>query len=506
MSDNTRHRGGTLREVFDYGFSPLNPMTPSHVDPPFCAIYETLVGTDPEGNVVPMLAESWDVSSDQLVWRFKVRDDARFHSGDPCDAEAIVTAYNRKLAEGVIGLIPWEPIKEVRADAGNIVVIELNHPCLQLPTLLRSWHIAIHNEATRQQAGESFGTEVADGTGPFTLTEFDADRIRVTRWDAYPGTGMPWLENNGTAYLDGIEWLSVSSPTERTRLLVEGDVDCVQNPAPADVDELRRRDGFTVVEFQQRSNIHLALNFEHTELGFNDTRVRQALSHAIDRERLVQEAAAGHGDATYGLLGSAFRYYESDVEDYNQYEPALAAALLDDAGWTRQGGGIREQGGVPLRFEVIGHDDPLPRRTLELVANMLREIGVAVTPRYETPFGPFVSAIAEGVPAFLSKWLWADPFAGVQAFTASWARPGPNWQQASIPELDDAYRDWWSATSTRELADAASRAQLAAAEHLPLIPLFTPNTIWVCTNRIHGWKPTETNLYPFYQDVWKEPS
>lgn len=235
----------------------------------------------------------------------------------------------------------------------------------------------------------------------------------------------------------------------------------MQNPAPADVPHLKRRDDLTVVEFQQRSNVYLALNFEYTELG---------------------------------------------VERFNAYDPHRASSLLDEAGWRRGSDGTREKEGVRLACEVIGHDDPMLRTTLDLVAEMLHQVGIEITPRYETPFGPFVSAIVDGVPAFLSKWLWADPFEGVQAFTASWARPAPNWQQAHVPALDDAYRTWWTATSERELAMAASQAQVIAAEQLPLLPLFTPNTIWVCTDRIHGWRPTERNLYPFYQGVWKEPS
>ena len=78
-------RGGILREGYDYDFSRADPATGAHVDPSWCAIYETLVVADPEGRLGPMLAESWQADPDGLAWRFRIRPDARFQSGERCD-------------------------------------------------------------------------------------------------------------------------------------------------------------------------------------------------------------------------------------------------------------------------------------------------------------------------------------------------------------------------------------------------------------------------------------
>ncbi|MEE9277031.1 MAG: ABC transporter substrate-binding protein, partial [Dehalococcoidia bacterium] len=446
MADHSPRRGGVLREAFDYEFSRMDPTAGAHIDPACCALYETVLSRDPTGAVAPMLAESWEISDDGLQWRLRINPKARFHSGDPCDAAAVVAAFERHRdpAEGRTGLFHWKPVKSITPAPGSTVVVELHHPCVRLPSVLRSWHAAVHNEATRARAGEDFGYSVVDGTGPFTLAQFEPECVRVERWAEYPGTGAPWFRNRATAYLDAVEWTPITDPSMRTRALLDGAVDCIQNPALEDVDRLRNHPDLRVVEFQQRSNLYLAVNFERTDLGFDDVRVRRALSHAMDRDRLVREAAHGHGVATPTLVGNAFEYYDPEVERYNQFDPTEATALLAAAGWTLGADGIQQRNGTRLTFELVGQDDPIHRRTVGMVVDMLRAIGVEASARFAKPFAPFLEAVTAGPAAFVSKWLWPDVFEAVQGFTASWSRPSPNWQHASLPDLDQAFLAWWS--------------------------------------------------------------
>src|SRR5579864_8712591 len=105
---------------------------------------------------------------------------------------------------------------------------------------------------------------------------------------------------------------------------------------------------------------------------------------------------------------------------------------------------------------------------------------------------------------FINKWLWQDPLDAIIGFSATRGQPFPNWQQSSIPALDEAFRDWLKAGPADELKAAASKVQRIAAEQLPYIPLLTPDDIWVHSNKLHGWRPFAANLYPFYQDAWLE--
>ena len=79
-------RGGILREGYDYTFSRCDPATGAHVDPAWCAVYETATVADSEGRLGPSLATDWRQSPDGAEWRFRIRPEARYHSGRRCDA------------------------------------------------------------------------------------------------------------------------------------------------------------------------------------------------------------------------------------------------------------------------------------------------------------------------------------------------------------------------------------------------------------------------------------
>jgi ABC-type transport system substrate-binding protein len=102
------------------------------------------------------------------------------------------------------------------------------------------------------------------------------------------------------------------------------------------------------------------------------------------------------------------------------------------------------------------------------------------------------------------KWLWSSPMDVILLFAGSVGIPAPNWQNARIKALDDQFTAWQHANSPAQLKAAAQAAQLVAAEQLPYLPIYTPNAVWVHNKKVHGWRPTATTLYPFYNDVWME--
>jgi peptide/nickel transport system substrate-binding protein len=498
----TRARGGVLREGYDYDFSRVDPATGAHVDPAWCAIYETVVVADPDGQLGPMLAESWQADPDRLVWRFRIRPDARFHSGAPCDAAAVAAAFNLHgdPAESPVNAFFWTAIDRVEAD-GDDVVVRLHHPFAGLPSLLRSWHSAIHNQALRSRLGDSYGHGVAEGSGPFTLAAWKPGEVmEVTRWNDYPGSIVTWFENGETAHLDGVRWIPLLDETERAAALVRGDIDCVQNPSLLDVAQLQENPDLRVVAFQQSSLAYLALDHETEPLGFHDVRVRKAISHAIDRQAIVDRDLAGHGWPAYGPIPSASRWYAQDVERFNGYDPSRAEALLDEAGFPRGPDGVR------LRFRALVLEDATVRRASRSLVELLARVGIALELQEVSGFGAFYGALADHPEAFISKWFWPDPVDAIIGFVSSWSHAGPNWQRASIPAIDAACRAWQGAPDETALVSASRDIQLLSAEHLPLVPLFSPATVWAHHRRVHGWRPTPTNLYPFYGDVWLEPA
>ena len=427
----------------------------------------------------PRLAESWEVSEDGLHWRIRLREGARFHSGAACDAGAVLGPLEH-LRDAFPGrqLWYWDPVDNVEAEDARTLVFKLHYPYARLPSLLWGTHTTIYNEALRAAEPERFGFDVADGTGPFRLASWAPDRVVAERFDGYGGPAPA---------LDGIEWHAILDPLDRLRALERGEVDVVHGPPMADVDGLREDGRFVVVEHPQPSSVYLGLDWRRAELGFDDLRVREAISLAVDREAIVREVFAGRGAATWGPVPPGDEYYDPRVDEGRSFDPRRAAELLAAA-----------RGGEPIHCECVVQDDGFLRPLGELLVRQLAEVGVHLELRFAKPFAPFYDACAAGPPAFVNKWLWQDALDAVIGFASTGCKGFPNWQHASVPALDDAFDAWLRAGTTDELQAAASGAQLVAAAELPYVPLVTPNDVWVHTKRLKGFEPYPADLYPLY--------
>jgi peptide/nickel transport system substrate-binding protein len=472
-----------------------------HIDPPSVALYETIVVKGPDGQAHPGLAESWEISPDRLTWRFRLRPNARFHSGAPCDADAVVAALG-PLRWGHYDpprqLWYWDPVDTVRAEGTETVVFTLHHPYVRLPSLLWGTHTAIYNQRLRAADAERFGYELADGTGPFRFVSWSPERVVLERWPAYPGSQAGFLATGGPAKLDRIVWTMLLDPTARVAALERGEVDCIHGPAYGDVARLEGDPRFRVVRFRQAANAYLALNWERTDLGFDDVRVRRAISAAIDRSRLVREALLGYGAPTSGPLSPGGEFYDPIVERGRAYDPLGAARLLAAAGWVDGDDGIRTKDGRRLAFACVIQDDAIHKRVAAGLRDQLRAVGILLDLQPVLTFRGFYQTVASGPASFINKWLWQDPVDAAIGFTASWGRPFPNWQRAAVPRLDDAYRAWLRAETAEALQAAATEAQLIVADELPYIPLLVPDDVWVHSVQVTGWEPAQAILYPFY--------
>jgi peptide/nickel transport system substrate-binding protein len=498
MSLDDPVRGGVLREGYDYSFSRCDPGTGAHVDPAWCALYETLTIAGPDGGLGPMLSERWAPLDGQSAWRFSIRPDRRFHSGPPCDAEAVAQALrlHSDPKESPINAFFWKNVRTIEAE-GTSVVLHLREPAAAPPRLLRSWHSAVHNQKMRDQLGDEYGYRAADGTGPFKFVRFDPTTMfEVERWEEYPGAATNWQRNRGPAYLDGIRWIPVLSEHDRSVALEDGAVDCIQNASIFDVERLGANPDLEVTEFQQSALVYLGLDHQSTEEKFGDIRVRRAISSAIDRNALVAEDLAGHAWAAFGPIPSHSPWYDVEVEKIHRYDPQEALEQLDAAGLAPGPDGVR------LRFETLVVEDATVRRISTRIQNMLRLVGVEMRLREVSGFDALYAQLSQHPKAFISKWFWPEPVDAIIGFISSWSHSGPNFQRASSPTIDAACRAWETAIDEDEQRQAAQAIQRLSARELPLIPLFFPAAVWANHKRVHGWHPPVNDLYPLYNDVW----
>lgn len=482
------------REAFEYAFSPLSPDAP-HVDPPAVAVYQTLLVRGPDGGAAPAMAIEWTISDDGLTWLLRLRDDLAFHSGSPATSREVLATLQRLREHCLPGdrqLWYWDPVRDIDAPDQRTIRLRLHYPHPRLFTLLWGTHTAIHDEAMRSALGDDFGRVMANGTGPYRMASWTANRIRLER--ATASSHLP----------EGLVFSHLPSASDRLDALLADEVDCAHALDAVGLAALHDDSRFSVCRQRQPSNMYLSLDWARDDLGFDDVRTRQAMSLAIDRDRLVEVALGGLGAVAYGPLPPGLPFHDPAV-DRGRHDPGQARALLAGLGWQPGPDAVLERGGIRLAFECVVQDDPVFARVFDLVAQDLAQAGIRITPLPARPFADFYAAVGQHPAAAISKWLWPDPVEALIGFTSTSTAPFPNWQRASSPDLDAAFDAFLRATTAAGHQAAASTIQRIFIRDLPYVPLLTPDDTWAWNRRVTGFRPRPGDLYPAYDGVGVGP-
>lgn len=497
-------KGGQLIEGYDRDFSPLNPVLTPWDDPGFVALYEYPLIRDPDGEYKASMFESWEISPDLLTWTFTLKPDLKFQSGAPCDAQVVADNFNvfRDPNKGQNAIF-WPAVKNVTASGPTTVVATLHTPFTAFPETLATENAMVCNLEQVTKLGDKYGVTGADGTGPFTLGSYQpGTAVVVNRWDAYPGSGVPFVSNKGPAYLDSVKWVPIVEVGRRADEIETGSVNVVKNPAPQDISRLQSNADLVTTEFPALANFWISLDCGRTELGFDDVNVRQAISHAIDRKALADSLYFGHAVGTYGPIAPNVRWYDKGVEQFNQFDLDKANSLLDAAGWKMGSGGVREKNGQKLSWEHLADSGQPTTSPIidQAVVAMLAKAGVDMRLKAvdDATFNSQVYAGTKHPASWSYEWLWSSPIDLLVYFHVV---PSDEYNGA-IPAVKQACAAWQSAGSIDEMATAASQLQLAWAQYLPKIPILTTYNTWVAQDKVIGYNPIQSMLYPLYNDVW----
>jgi peptide/nickel transport system substrate-binding protein len=500
-------RGGTLREGYDLDFSRMDPVATNWYDPGFYALYQSLVNKDPKGRIVPDIATGWKFSRDGKTVTFKLRRGLKFHTGEPLTARAIKAVYDAiadpKSGSPLRSL--WTPVAKTLAPNDTTLVLQLKHPYFNVLNVVQTGYWAIVNTKTRNKVGPTnYGKKVIDGSGPFTFGEWvPGSHVTVKRWDSFPGSIVPYFKNKGPAYLDGIRWTAILEAGQRATRIERGEIDTLRGPNFPDVDRLKKNKDLVVTELKEWSGYFFGPNFKRTELGFDDLRVRRAMSHAIDREAISKKLLFGQAEPMYGPISSADAYYAKGVEKFNGYDPDESAKLLDEAGWKKGSDGILQKAGKKMSFELTIQAETFNQQLGAVLQAQLREIGMdAKVKSYDR--GTYFNKLFGGTDSWLFFYLWPVPIDVVSLFvnSANADGKGPNWSNAKIPQIDAALNQWLRAKNPAQLRAGSQKLQVKIAELLPVIPVVNRRAFWVNRKNVHGYLVHQWNLYPYYNDVW----
>ncbi|SDI54221.1 glutathione ABC transporter substrate-binding protein [Natribacillus halophilus] len=342
-------------------------------------MYETLLNhnSDTLDLETTGLAESYEQTDDD-TWVFELHEGVHFHNGEELTADDVAATFDRVLEEdrGSEAAFLFEMIESTEAVDDYTVEITTEFPFAPLPAHLAHNAAGIMSEAAieEDEAGDINLEIEGVGTGPFIFEEWNqGDSLTVTKNEDY------WGEE---AYLDSVTFEIVGEDLTRVSMLENNETHVADLIQPNLVEQVEALDNAHLIAEPSLSLTYVGFNTEKEP--FDDVRVRQAISLAVDNELLVDGVYDGYGEAAYGPINELVFGYDDDLEDIG-YDPEEAEELLAEAGY--------EDG-----FETtlwMNDDNPVREQTSELIQDQLADIGVDVSLE-NVEWGAYLDQTAEG--------------------------------------------------------------------------------------------------------------
>ncbi len=461
-------------------------------------VYNGLVKYDGQYNVVGDLAESWEVSDDNLVITFHLRKGVRFHDGVPLTARDVAYTYRVTMDPATLTAYrgDFEPVKSVEVVDDYTLRVTYGEPFA--PALV-SWGAAVLPrhllEGKDINTSELIRNPV--GTGPYRFVEWTTgQRIVLERNPDYfetdPDTGMR------LPYLGRYVFRIIPDLGVQFNELLAGKIDRM-GLKPLQWTRQTGSDRFTrqYDKYKYLANAYTYLGYNLENELFRDVRVRRALTHAIDKDEIVAGVLLGLGEPATGPYKPGTWAYNPDVPRY-PYDPDRARALLAEAGWRdTDGDGVLDRAGRPFRFTILtnqGNDQRL--KTAEIVQQRLKAIGVAVEIRV-LEWAAFINEFVKPgkFDALILGWtISQDPDLYDVWHSSKFSPAGLNHTHYANPEVDDLL------VRARKTFDRAERKRLYArfqeilAEEQPYTFLYVPSALVAVSNRIHGIVPAPAGI------------
>ena len=304
------------------------------------SVFESLTQLSPDGKLIPGLAHSWK-SIDPLTWEFALRPKVTFQDGSPLTPADVI--YSLRRASDIVTspasyAVFTKYIKSVEATGPGTIRVTTSRPLAILPNLLAMIYIVSEKNTKGLTSGEFGPNHGAIGTGPYRLTSFKrGEGATLEAWPGYSGK-RPAYESVSVRF--------IPNAPSRVAALLAGDVDAITDVPMSDVARVKTTASLTLYEKPISMFLFWSMNTVSPHPPgitgkdgkplpanpFNDVRVRQAFSKAIDRTTLTTRVLQGLGIPSQNTVPNGIFGYDANLAPEN-YDPAAAKALLKAAGY-----------------------------------------------------------------------------------------------------------------------------------------------------------------------------
>ena len=316
-------------------------------------IFEGLVKPNSDGEMIPAVAEKYELSEDGTTYTFTLRDGVKFHNGQTVTAEDVVYSINRCAA------VPEGQEKPLVAAFSAVRSVEaLDEKTVTVTIAQRDLEFISYMTVAIIPAGYADQATAPVGTGPFRfVSRTPQENFIMERFEDYWGT---------PAWLDKVTYKICENADALVMNLNGSSIDLCAHLTSAQAAQLNSN--FKVLEGTM--NLVQAIYLNNQAKPFDNQLVRQALCYAIDRQGIMDMVADGHGTAVGSSIYTAFtQYFLPELVDKYPHSVEKAKELLAQAGYPD---GFDMTISVPNNYQP--HMD-----TAEVVAEQLREAGIRVT-------------------------------------------------------------------------------------------------------------------------------
>lgn len=410
-------------------------------------IYNTLLGVNKDGNLVPELAEKWEFLDDKNL-RIEIKKGVKFHNGEPLTVEDVMFSLEKALqSPGSQSII--EKIKSMKKVDENTFDIELSTTFSPILFGLAHPLTGIQNKKYVQEKGDAARLEPM-GTGPFKFEKWvPGENIELSAFENY---------YSGKAKVDKVIFRVIPENTNRLIALETGEIDIAYGIAPIDMEQLEKNERLKSISELGYSTEFIQIN--NGKAPLNNKKFRQALAAAIDKNSISEAVYLGTAKSAQTIVNPAVFGSDQKIDKYG-YNPELSKKLLEESG-------IKER-----NLKVWINDNPVRVQVAQIVQSNFKEVGINLEIEI-LEWGTYLQKSANGEHQLLiGGWNTGTGDADNTLFpllhSSSLGAKG-NRSFYSNKEFDSLIEAAQKTPSQDERKELYSKAQEIIAEDIALIP------------------------------------
>lgn len=458
-------------------------------------ILETLVKYNKETTEIePLLAKKWEISPDGKTYTFDLEQGVKFQDGTDFNADAVVKNFDR-WANGNVDKFPYyqsqfggykgEPaavIKEVKALDTYKVQFTLFRPQAPFLKNLAMTMFSISSPTAIDKWGDKY-IEHPVGTGPFTFESWKRDdAITVVKNENYWQKGLPKV--------DKVIIKVIKDNSARLNALIKGEADLIDGVNPSDAEKVSSDKN---LQLFKRPSMNIGyLGFNVKMKPFDNPKVRIALSHAVNKEAIIQNFFGGTAIPAKNPIPPSVSGYNDDIQDYD-FNLDEAKKLLAEAGY-------KDGFSVDLwTMPVVRPYMPNGQKVAEAIQADFAKIGVKAK-IVTMDWGTYLEKLAKGeAPMYIVGWTGdngdADNF--MYALLDKDAIGSNNNSQYSNEEVHKLLIQAQIETDENKRNELYKQAQVIIHNDAPWVPLVHSTPLLAGKSTIKGFFPHPTGSQSF---------